>query len=125
MAGYYHDNISRLEDIEALLVTAQSIVHRLSDDELQVTKSCIRQALSELRAAQSNLDKKWKNVEVPPTGQSTAAPYTGEQHDPSGLARPRRAFGRLGQNVNARSGVGGVERGPLISGTLTTPTQKS
>lgn len=59
MPQYHRGNISRLEDIEGLLVTAQSLLSRLPDDELEVTKECLCSSLSELREARLKLVSKW------------------------------------------------------------------
>lgn len=59
MPRYHRDNISRLEDIEGLLVTTQSLLSRLWDDELKVTKKCLCSSLRELRAARRELLSKW------------------------------------------------------------------
>ncbi|MBI1620197.1 hypothetical protein [Aquamicrobium zhengzhouense] len=55
MAHFHADNLSRLEDVESLLLTAQAIAARLSDEELDEAKRCIRHALEEVRNAKSTL----------------------------------------------------------------------
>lgn len=59
MPRYHQDNVSRLEDIEGLLVTAQNLASRFPDEELQATKDCISKSLAELRAAQRSLVVRW------------------------------------------------------------------
>lgn len=61
MPKYHNDNVARIEDIENLLTTAQGLVSRLHDDELQVTKDRLRGVLSELRTAKTRLIAKWRD----------------------------------------------------------------
>jgi hypothetical protein len=63
MSRYHRDNVSRLEDIEGLLVTAQNLASRFQDEELKVTKDCISTLLGELRAAQLKLSAKWSEAD--------------------------------------------------------------
>lgn len=60
MPNYHVDKISRLEDIESLLVTAQGLAVRLADPELDEARRCIRCALDEVREARNLLTAKWK-----------------------------------------------------------------
>jgi hypothetical protein len=57
---HYTDKISRLEDIESLLITAQGLAARLLDSELNEARRCIRSALDEVRNAEKKLAEKWK-----------------------------------------------------------------
>jgi hypothetical protein len=60
---YYTDKISRLEDIESLLITAQGLAARLLDSELNEARRCIRSALDEVRNAEKALAEKWKRLD--------------------------------------------------------------
>lgn len=60
MPNYHVDKISRLEDIESLLVTAQGLAVRLTDPELDEARRCIRCALEEVRDAKNVLTEKWQ-----------------------------------------------------------------
>ena len=55
----FHDNLSRIDDLENLMLTARELATRLSDVELTQTRSCIEATLVELRAARARLVVKW------------------------------------------------------------------
>jgi hypothetical protein len=60
MPRFHQDSVSRLDDIEALLTTAQGLAKRLSESEMKSTQRYLLYTLSELREARSALVKRWK-----------------------------------------------------------------
>lgn len=60
MPRFHKDEVSKLEDIEALLVTARDLAERFSTPQLSDTAQSIRATLATLRKAKSKLIEEWR-----------------------------------------------------------------
>ena len=60
MPKYHLDEISRLDDIEAMITTTQGLLKRLNLPELETSQTCMVDTLREVRAARVSLEAKWK-----------------------------------------------------------------
>lgn len=73
MPKYHRDEVSKLEDIEALLVTARDLVARFHLQQLDGTAQSIRDALSSMRAAKTELVSEWRASDNRPPEPAPAA----------------------------------------------------
>lgn len=60
MPRYHKDEVAKLEDIEALLITARDLVERFHIGQLDGTAQSIRTSLATLRVAKANLIDEWR-----------------------------------------------------------------
>jgi hypothetical protein len=60
MPKFHKDEVARLEDIEALLVTARDLADRFHLSKLAGTSSSIPTALMTLRSAKTELIDEWR-----------------------------------------------------------------
>ena len=60
MPGFYKDELSKLEDIEALLVTARDLADRFKSPTMYDTVGSIRESLKTLRDAKCDLVDEWR-----------------------------------------------------------------
>ncbi|MHB2265636.1 hypothetical protein [Aliihoeflea sp. PC F10.4] len=59
MPKFHRDEVSKLEDIEALLVTARDLSERFKLHQLDETTRAIRNTLATLRVAKNDLVEEW------------------------------------------------------------------
>lgn len=64
MSPTYQDNLSRIDDLENLMLTARELASRLADVELSQTRTCIETTLVEIRSAKERLVAKWSKDEA-------------------------------------------------------------
>lgn len=60
MPRFHRDEVTKLEDIEALLVTARDLADRFKCPKLATTAGSIRTSLATLRTAKSDLIAEWR-----------------------------------------------------------------
>lgn len=60
MPRFHKDEVTKLEDIEALLVTARDLAERFTIPQLSDTGEAIRNTLATLRRAKSKLIDEWR-----------------------------------------------------------------
>lgn len=60
MPRFHKDEVAKLEDIEALLVTARDLAERFTIPQLSDTGQSIRDTLATLRTAKSKLIDEWR-----------------------------------------------------------------
>lgn len=60
MPRFHKDEVAKLEDIEALLVTARDLAERFHIPQLDETCRSIRSTLVTLRATKSELINEWR-----------------------------------------------------------------
>lgn len=63
MPKYHQGEVSRLDDIEALITTTQEMVRRMNLQELTSSMRCISDALKEVREARGVLISKWRQID--------------------------------------------------------------
>jgi hypothetical protein len=60
MPRFHKDEVAKLEDIEALLVTARDLVERFHMKQLEGTAQSIKETLSTMRSAKAGLIADWR-----------------------------------------------------------------